>query len=86
MMLSLLDAQKTADGFAITLVSDFGVHQLEGSVDEMARLAEVMRQVSVLAPLHDGEPIWLADVMVGGALVKLGLLTGGRTRVLILRG
>jgi len=43
MNLSLLDARKTADGYAITLIGAFGLHQLEGSLTEMARLAEVMR-------------------------------------------
>jgi len=85
MNLSVLDAHKTADGIAVTLISESGLHELEGSVEEMARLATVMRQVSVLAPLHDGELVWLEEITVGSADVKLGLSAAGRTRVLIRR-
>jgi hypothetical protein len=85
MNLSVLDAQPTAQGIAVTLVSESGFHRLEGSHEEMSRMAAVMRQVSVLAPLHDGEPMWLDDVAVGDAVVRLGLGASGDTRVLILR-
>jgi hypothetical protein len=85
MNLSVLDAHRTADGIAVTLISESGLHQLEGSVEQMSRLATVMRQVSVLAPLHDGEQVWLEDITVGDADVTLGLSTEGRTRVLIRR-
>lgn len=85
MKLSVLDAHETADGIAVTLVSASGFHELEGSLDEMARMAAVMRQVSVLAPLHEGEPVWLEDVTVGDTVVRLGLSSGGEARVLIVR-
>jgi hypothetical protein len=83
--LSVFDAQPTADGFVITLASDSGLHRLEGSREEIARLARVMRQVSVLAPLYDGEPIWLDDVIVGCTVVRLGLTSEGGTRLLLHR-
>lgn len=85
MNLSVLDARETEAGIAVTLVSGSTFHELEGTLDEMARLAAVMRQASVLAPLHEGEPVWLEDVSVGHAVVRLGLSPGGETRVLIVR-
>ena len=85
MNLAVLDAQKTADGIAVTLITESGLHQLEGSLEEMARLADVMRQASVLAPLCDGEQVWLEDLTVGDTVVRLGLSPGGRTRLLIRR-
>jgi hypothetical protein len=85
MSLSVIDSQKTAEGFAVTLLSESGLHHLEGSAGELGRLAELMRQVSVLAPLHHGEPIWLDDVTVGRTVVRLGLSSDGRTRLLLRR-
>jgi hypothetical protein len=86
MSLALLDAHETADGLAVTFITDYGLEQLEGSCEEVARLAEVMQQVSVLAQLNETESTWLEDVHVGGATVKLGLNPGGLTRMLIERG
>jgi hypothetical protein len=85
MSLALLDAHETADGLAVTFITDYGLEQLEGSYEEVARLAEVMQQVSVLAQLNETESVWLDDVQVGGATVKLGLNPGGLTRMLIER-
>jgi hypothetical protein len=51
----------------------------------VARLAEVMHQVSVLAALNEDESVWLEDVAVGDAVVQFGLGPGGTARVRILR-
>jgi hypothetical protein len=85
MSLDVLEAHETADGVAVTFVTDYGLEPLEGSHAEVARLADVMRQVSVLAPLNDFERVWIEDVVVGDATVRLGLEPGGRARVRIVR-
>lgn len=85
MSLELLDAHQTADGIAITFVTERGVEPLEGSCQEVARLARVMQQVGALAALNDTEQVWLEEVAVGEAIVKLGLKPGRQARVRILR-
>jgi len=85
MSLALLDAHETAEGLAVTFITDYGLEQLEGSCEEVARLAEVMNQISVLAPLNETDSVWLEEVVVGDATVKLGLNPGGLTRMLIER-
>ena len=54
-------------------------------MSEVARLAEVMRQVSALAAVNDVERVWLEDVVVGDAIVQLGINPHGQARVRILR-
>jgi hypothetical protein len=85
MSLELLDARETAGGLAVTFATDRGLEQLEGSPDELARLARAMQQVAVLAQLGEDQPVWLDAVRVGDAIVKLGLSPGGDARVLIVR-
>ncbi|HEY5427825.1 MAG TPA: hypothetical protein VIK04_01805 [Solirubrobacteraceae bacterium] len=85
MSLELLDAHETEDGISITFVTERGIEPLQGSCDEISRLAKVMQQVSVLASLNDGERVWLEDVPVGDAIVKFGLNPGRQARVQILR-
>ncbi|HWE11038.1 MAG TPA: hypothetical protein VG325_16945 [Solirubrobacteraceae bacterium] len=85
MTLELLDAHETAGGIAITFVTEQGIEPLEGSCQEVARLAQVMQQVGALAALNDSEQVWLEEVAVGEAIVKLGLKPGGQARVRILR-
>lgn len=85
MSLELLDAHQTATGIEITFVTERGVECLEGTRAEVARLAGVMAQVGVLAALNDEERVWVEDVVVGDAIVKLGLNPGRQARVLILR-
>jgi hypothetical protein len=85
MSLELLGGHETADGIAVTFVTDGGVVPLEGTHEEISRLAEVMQQVSVLAALNEDESVWLEAVRVGDAIVKLGLSPGGEARVRILR-
>jgi hypothetical protein len=85
MSLELLDARETADGMAITFVTERGIEALEGSCQEVARLARVMQQVGALASLNDTEQVWLDEVAVGEAIVKLGLKPGGQARVRIVR-
>jgi DNA-binding IclR family transcriptional regulator len=85
MSLALLDSQQTADGIAVTFITDHGLERLEGSCEQVARLAEVMQQVSVLATLNDDESVWVEEVTVGDAKVKLGLNPGKQTRMLIVR-
>ena len=62
-----------------------GLEPLEGSREEVARLAEVMQQVSALASLNEDERVWLEDVVVGDAVVQLGINPHGQARVRILR-
>jgi hypothetical protein len=83
MSLALLDAQETAEGLVVTFATDYGLEQLEGSHEEIARLAQVMEQVSVLAPLNDTDRVWVQDVVVGDATIRLGLNPGGQTRMRI---
>jgi hypothetical protein len=83
--MELLAAQATEDGIAVTFATEHGVERLEGSREEIVRLAEIMKQVSVLAALNETERVWLEDVVVGDALIKLGLNPGGQARVRILR-
>lgn len=85
MSLELLCARPTADGIAVTFATDRGIEPLEGSRAEVAHLAEVMRQVGVLARLNEDERVWVEDVAVGDAIVKLGLNPGGQARVRIVR-
>jgi hypothetical protein len=83
MSLALLDAQETDEGLAVTFATEYGLEQLEGSHEQIARLAQVMEQVSVLAPLNDFERVWVQEVVVGEATVRLGLNPGGQTRMRI---
>jgi hypothetical protein len=85
MSLSVLTARETDTGVAITFITDRGLESLEGSHDEVARLAEVMRQVSALAAVNDAERVWIEDVVVGDAVVRLGINPHGQARVRILR-
>ena len=85
MSLELLGGQHTADGMMVTFATESGVELLHGTREEVARLAEVMQQVSVLAALNDDENVWLDNVTVGDALVGLGISPGGKARVRIIR-
>ncbi len=85
MSLAVLDAHETANGMAVTFITEKGLEPLEGSHEEVARLAEVMHQVSAMASLNDHERVWLEDVVVGDAVVKLGLNPRGQARVRIVR-
>src|SRR5579875_2900367 len=71
MSLELLGACETEDGIAVTFVTDHGVELLEGTCAEVARLAQVMAQVGALASLNEEEMVWLEEVPVGDAVVKL---------------
>jgi hypothetical protein len=85
MTLSVLDARETDRGVAITFITEKGLEPLEGSREEVARLAEVMRQVSALASVNEDERVWVEDVVVGDAVVQLGINPHGQARVRILR-
>ena len=85
MSLDVLEAHETANGVAVTFVTENGLEPLEGSCAEIARLAQVMQQVKRAAPPNVFERVWLEDVPVGDATVRLGLEPGGRARVLIAR-
>ena len=85
MGLAVLDARETENGLEVTFITDAGLELLEGSHAQVARLAEVMQQVSVLAPLNETGNEWIEDVTVGEARVRLGLAPGGRARLLIVR-
>jgi hypothetical protein len=85
MSLALLDSRETADGIAVTFITDHGLEEIEGTCEEVARLARLMQQVSVLATINDSESVWVDEVTVGEATVKLGLKPGGLTRMLIVR-
>lgn len=83
--LELIGARETADGIAVTFVTERGIEALEGTCDEIARLATVMQQVSTLAMLNDDQRVWIDEVTVGDAIVKLGLNPGRQGRVKIIR-
>jgi hypothetical protein len=85
MSLSVLSARETDAGVAITFITDKGLESLEGSREEVVRLADVMRQVSALAAVNDTERVWLEDVVVGDAIVRLGINPDGQARVRIVR-
>jgi hypothetical protein len=85
MSLAVLEARETENGVAVTFITEKGLEPLEGSHEEVARLADVMRQVSAMAPLNEFERVWLEDVVVGDAIVKLGLNPRGLARVRIIR-
>ena len=85
MGLAVLDARETDNGLEVTFLTDAGLERIEGSHAEVARLAKVMQQVSVLAPLNETGNVWIEDVAVGEATVRLGLAPGGRARLLIVR-
>lgn len=85
MSLELLEAHETSDGIALTFATERGIEPLEGSCDEVARLATVMQQVSALASLNEEEHVWLEQVVVGDATVHLGLKPGRQARVRIVR-
>lgn len=84
MSLELLEAHETDEGMAVTFATERGIERLEGSADEMARLARAMQQVAALGQLNEHERVWVEEVPVGRALVKLGLSPDGQARVMIL--
>jgi hypothetical protein len=77
-------ARQTENGVAVTFGTDRGAVAVEGSEQEITRLAEVMAQVAALAPLNEAERVWLEDVVVGDSIVRLGLAPGGEGRVQII--
>jgi hypothetical protein len=85
MSLELLDAHQTDRGISVTFGTEHGVEPLEGSCEEVARLARVMQQIGALAAVNENEHVWLAEVTVGEAIVKLGLRPGRQARVRIIR-
>ena len=85
MSFELLGAHQTEDGISVTFVTERGIEPLHGTCDEVARLAMVMQQVSVLASLNEADRVWLQDVPVGDAIVKFGLNPGHQARIQILR-
>ncbi len=85
MSLAVLDAHETENGIAVTFITERGLEPLEGTHAQMARLAEVMGQVSVLAAVNEGHRVWVEDVVVGDAVVKLGVGPHGQARVRIVR-
>lgn len=85
MSLELIDARETDGGIAVTFATDRGIEPLEGSREEVARLAAVMAQVGVLASVNDAERVWLDEVAVGDAVVRFGLSPGRQARVQIVR-
>ncbi len=85
MSLVVLDARETERGVAVTFMTEKGLEPIEGTHEEVARLADVMRQVSVMASLNEHERVWLEDVQVGDVVVKLGLNPHGQARVRIVR-
>jgi hypothetical protein len=85
MSLSVLESHETDEGLAVTFITDLGLEELEGTHEQIARLAEVMEQVSVIAELNENESVWLESVVVGRATVRLGVHPGGRARLQIVR-
>ncbi len=85
MSLEIVGAHPTENGLAVTFVTDGGLVPLEGSAEELSRLAEVMQQVAALAPLNQTQKVWIEEVRVGDAVVKLGLRPGGEALVRITR-
>ena len=83
--LEVLSARQGPNGIALTLATERGIEPLEGSCDEIAHLARVMHQVGALAAVNDRESVWIEDVPVGDAIVRLGLKAGRRARLQILR-
>jgi DNA-binding IclR family transcriptional regulator len=84
MSLELLEAHETDNGMAVTFATERGIERLEGSADELARLARAMQQVAALGQLNEHERVWVDEVPVGRSLVRLGLSPGGQARVMIL--
>ncbi|HLH66225.1 MAG TPA: hypothetical protein VKV27_11020 [Solirubrobacteraceae bacterium] len=85
MSLELLDARETGDGIAVTFATDGGIETLEGTRAQIARLSQVMAQVAALAALNEDERVWIERVVVGDAVVHLGLKPGGQAKVRIVR-
>ncbi len=83
MSLELLDAHAVPEGIVITFATERGLESLTGSRDQVVRLAQAMRQVSATASRSGSERVWLEDVIVGDAVVKLGLSSEGEARVRI---
>ncbi|MGH2914824.1 MAG: hypothetical protein ACRDMX_07540 [Solirubrobacteraceae bacterium] len=85
MTLELLDAKETVDGISVTFATERGLESIEGSCDEIARLAEVMAQVAALAAINENERVWIERVVVGDSVVHLGLKPNGQAKVRIVR-
>jgi hypothetical protein len=83
--LEVLSARQSPNGIAVTLATERGIEPLVGTRDEFARLAHAMQQVGALAALNERESVWIEDVPVGDAVVKLGLRPGRLARIQILR-
>jgi hypothetical protein len=84
MGIEIMEARQTENGLAVTFVTERGLVAVEGSEEQIARLAEVMVQVAALAPLNETERVWIENVAVGDSLVRLGLAPGGEGRVQII--
>ena len=69
----------------MTFRTEHGLQLLEGSCDELTRLATVMQQVSALAAVGADERVWIEEVTVGDAVVRLGLNPDRQARVQIVR-
>lgn len=85
MSLELIDAHETDEGISVTFATERGVELLEGTCEEVARLAQIMQQVGALAALNDHERVWLDEVPVGDAVVRFGLSPERQARIQILR-
>jgi hypothetical protein len=84
MGLEIIDARESENGLVVTFVTERGLVAVEGSEQQITRLAEVMAQVAALAPLNETERVWIENVAVGDSLVRLGLAPGGEGRVQII--
>jgi hypothetical protein len=83
--LEVLSARQSGNGIALTLATERGIEPLEGSCGEIAHLARVMQQIGALAAANECENVWIEDVPVGDAIVRLGLKSGRQARIQILR-
>jgi len=82
--MELLAAELTDEGrIRFTLAHAGELMPLEGSVEEVERLIDAMREVALLATASDTERSWLHELPVGDRLVRLGVHPGGEVRLLL---
>lgn len=86
MSLTIVDAHETITGsIRVIFGTDQGLDIVEGTREEIERLARVMTQVAALGELNTIETCWIESVVVGKDIVQLGLLPRHRIRMSITR-
>lgn len=81
--MELLDIRLTETGLVrVCLAQSDAVHDLEGTREQVDELGRALADAAALATVSTG-PSFLADVVVGDRMVRVGLTGAGRVTVVI---